>query len=174
MKVILYMTISLNGIIARENNEEDFLSDYNWFTFVELAHKAGCTIWGRKTYDVVTETYSKQLLDTIKEVKKLIVSADKDFKPNEGFESVKSPKDALEKAEELGFKEVILSGGSGLNSSFVKENLIDEIIVNIEPVIIGKGIPLFSPSDFDLKLSEPEVEMKQHGIIQLRYKVRKN
>lgn len=173
MKVVLYMTISLNGIIARENNEEDFLSDYNWGTFVELAHKAGCTIWGRKTYDVVTSTYSKELLDTIKDIKKIIVSTDNEFNPKDGFKSAKSPKDALEKSEKLGFKEVILSGGSNLNSSFVKENLIDEIIVNVEPVIIGKGIPLFSISDFDLKLSEPEIEKKLNGIIQLRYKVKK-
>ncbi len=173
MKVTLYMTISLNGIIARENNEEDFLSDYNWGTFVELSHKAGCFIWGRKTYEIVTNTYSKELLNTISDIKKIIVSTDNEFKPKEGFESAKSPQDALYKAKKFGFKELILSGGSGLNSSFVKENLIDEIVVNIEPVVIGKGIPLFSPTDFDLKLSEPEVETKVDGIIQLRYKVRK-
>ena len=38
MKVILYMAMSLNGYIARENGDEDFLSHENWNTFCELAN----------------------------------------------------------------------------------------------------------------------------------------
>lgn len=47
VKVILYMATSVNGVIARENNEEDFLSEDNWDTLFQLANKSGCIIWGR-------------------------------------------------------------------------------------------------------------------------------
>ena len=52
MKVILFMAISLNGIIARENNEEDFLSNKNWQMLVKLTNRTGCVIWGHKTHEL--------------------------------------------------------------------------------------------------------------------------
>lgn len=172
MKVILYMAISLNGIIARENNEEDFLSHNNWLTFVELAHKTGCMIWGRKTHDVV-RTWGKEYWNEIKDVKKVIVSSKTDSKLEEGCISATSPQDALTKLVKQGFDSVVLTGGSTLNSSFAKAGLIDEVIVNVEPVVIGKGIALFNPDDFDLNMELLKTKTLGHGIIQIRYKVRK-
>ena len=43
-------------------------------------------------------------------------------------------------------KSVVVTGGSKMNSSFAKSGLIDEVILNVEPVIIGEGIPLFDPA----------------------------
>ena len=51
MKVILYIAQTINGVIARENYDEDFLSDINWKVFVKLTEKIGCFIVGRKTYE---------------------------------------------------------------------------------------------------------------------------
>ena len=39
MKISMYMAATVNGIIARENGKEDFLSDYDWDIFVKLAKK---------------------------------------------------------------------------------------------------------------------------------------
>lgn len=171
MKVILYMAISLNGIIARKNNEEDFLSHDNWFTLVKLGHKIGCMIWGRKTHDIV-RTWEAEYWNEIKDVKKVIVSSKPDVKLEEGCIAATSPQDAIDKLKKQGFKSAILTGGSTLNSSFAKEGLIDEVIVNVEPVIIGKGVTLFNPDDFDLNLELVEIKKLGHGIVQLRYKVK--
>jgi len=67
----------------------------------------------------------------------------------------------------------LLIGGSSLNTAFAKENLIDEIILNIEPIIIGKGIPLFSIDDFDLPLELISTEKNNSGIVTIYYKVKK-
>lgn len=172
MKVVLYMAMSLNGIIARENNEEDFLSHENWRTFVELVHQAGCMIWGRKTHEVV-KTWEKQYLEDIADVTKVIVTSDEGYDVGEGFERAASPEKALEILKRRGFREVVLSGGSTLNSSFASKHLIDRVIVNIEPVVIGKGIPLFVSEAFEMKLDLLRVEQLQDGLVQLHYKVRK-
>ena len=164
------MAISMNGIIARENNEEDFLSHENWNTFVELAHKAGCMIWGRKTHEVV-ETWEEKYLYEIKGIKKVVVSSDPSFKVGEGSLKVSTPKEALQSLSERGFEEVIVSGGAKLNTSFAKVNLIDEIILNVDSVVVGKGIPLFFPDDFDLKLKLIRTKRINENIIQLHYKV---
>ena len=170
MKVTLFMAISLNGIVARENNEEDFLSHDNWKTFVELAHKTGCIIWGRKTHEVV-RTWGEEYLKDIVGATKVVVSANNNFELEDGYIRAASPKDAVKKLENLGFKEALLAGGSGLNTSFAKERLIAEIILNIEPVLIGRGVHLFSPEEFDLKLTLIETEKITADIFQVHYKV---
>lgn len=170
MKVILYMAMSINGIIARENNEEDFLSHANWKTFIEFGKATRCFIWGRKTQEVV-KTWEPEFHRDIKDFTKIVVSSDKDYNPGHGFIKAESPGEAINKLKELGFKEVILTGGSKLNSSFAKRGLIDELIYNIEPVIIGKGIPVFSPEAFDLKLKLLSFKELKNSLIQLRYEV---
>ena len=67
------MAISVNGIIATKEGSEDFLSHDNWIQFVELAHKIGCFIWGRKTYDAVTK-WKGDYLNDLKDVKKVAFS----------------------------------------------------------------------------------------------------
>lgn len=171
MKVILFMAISLNGIVARENNEEDFLSNDNWGTFVELAYKTGCIIWGRKTCEVV-QSWDKKYSESLSDVKKVVVTTDKDILLDEGYIKADSPRSAIDILTKRGFSEVILSGGSKLNSSFAKMNLINEIILNIDPVIIGKGIPLFDSEEFDLKLSLLKSKRIARDTVQLRYRVR--
>lgn len=120
MKVTLFMAISLNEIIARENNEEDFLSNENWQTLVKLIHETGCVIWGRKTHDVV-RTWEKEYWDQIKKVRKIIVSSEKNLELEETCTQASSPREALEKLSSKDFQNVILSGGSTLNSSFQKK-----------------------------------------------------
>jgi dihydrofolate reductase len=172
MKVILYMAMSVNGLIARENGDEDFLSETNYQTFVGLAHKSGCMIWGRKTHEAV-RNYERDAFKPIEDIKKIVVSRNIDFQLEDGFEIVKSPKKALDKLNQQGFKEVILTGGSSLNSSFAKENLIDEVILNIQSIIVGEGVPLFSPENFELALKLKEVKKVSNEIIQLHYIVNK-
>ena len=53
MEVVLYMAMSVNGMIADESCNEDFLSDVNWKTLIDLSEKYGGFIIGRKTYDAV-------------------------------------------------------------------------------------------------------------------------
>lgn len=170
MKVVLYMAISANAIIARENNKEDFLSHDNWITFAKLAKKAGCMIWGRKTHEIVRK-WEKEYHDDIRNVTKLVVSADPDFRLEAGYHPAKSPEEALKLLRSKGFREVILTGGSMLNSSFAKAGLIDEIILNVEPVVVGRGIGLFFPAEFVLRLKLLGIKKIGRGIVQLHYRV---
>src|SRR3989344_2491873 len=134
MKVILFMAISLNGIIARENNEEDFLSEINWTSMVSLAKKFRCIIWGRRTHEVV-KTWDQHYHDDLKDIRKIVISKDVNFNTGRDYILVDSPKEALDLLKKERFENALLSGVSGLNASFAKEKLIDEIILNIEPVL---------------------------------------
>ena len=170
MKVVLYMAQTVNGVIARENYGEDFLSHQNWEVFVQLAENIGCFIVGRKTYEEVSK-WEGYNFDSVK-AKKIIVSRDKKSKLAAGYIAADSPKTALDKASELGFSKVLLTGGGTLNSSFMKAGLVDEVIINIEPYVLGKGVRIFSEESFENKLHLVDMK-KLNGIIQLHYKVEK-
>ena len=164
------MTISLNGIIARENREEDFISYKSWLIWLNAVRENGCVIFGRKTYQNLI-TWPKRYLKDLQGIKVIVISANSDYQVGSGFELTSSPQEALEKLEKQGFKNVVLTGGSTLNSSFAKLGLIDEVILNVEPVIEGKGIPLFKPENFELKLELIEMKQSKGKTIQLQYKV---
>ena len=170
MKVILWMAMSVNGIIARENNEEDFLSHQGWNEWVKFIRDAGCMVWGAKTYKVVSG-WKKEYFKDIEGVRAIIVSSNLKNLSDERFGLANSPQNALEILKKEGFDRVVLTGGSTLNSSFAKLGLIDEIVLSVEPVVVGQGIPLFKSDLFDLKLELVSIAKINQNLIQLHYRV---
>jgi len=167
------MAISANGIIATETGGEEFLSHENWEKFCELAREFGNFIVGRKTYEAVRKWDGGYNFDDLKEVEKIIISQDQDFKLDEGYTLARSPANALAKLSQKGYEKALVTGGANINSAFAKANLLDEIILNVEPVFVGKGIPLFAPQDFELKANLISSEKSKTGIVTLKYSVSK-
>ncbi len=170
MKVILTMAITANGIIATKAGSEEFFPDEIWPWFVKQAKKTGCFVCGRKTYEAMV-SWEEEYVKDLDGVKKIVVSSSNPMLMN-GFELASSPKEALSKLEADGFKEVTVSGGL-INSSFAKAGLVEEIILAISPLVLGEGIPVFSPDNFQLSIELIDVEKIDGDIVQLRYKVRK-
>ena len=171
MEVIMWMGMSLNGYIAGEDNNEDFISHDCWLAWLEAIREHGCMVWGRKTHQIV-KTWPKAYIEDIKGVKAIVVSGDPNYQVSADFKLVNSPQAAIDSLEKQGFTSMVLTGGSTLNTAFAKAGLIDEVILNIEPVIEGKGIPLFKPEDFELKLELIEMKQSKGKTIQFHYIVR--
>lgn len=166
------MAISANGIIATKSGSEDFLSHDNWTEFSKLANKVGCIVWGRKTYEEVI-TWGDGYLNDLKNVTKVILTKS-DIALSKGFIKAASPENAIQVCESKGFKKMIITGGATLNKEFAIRNLIDEVILDINAVIVGEGIPVFSNSDFQMKLSLLESKKVSDNVFELRYKVIKD
>jgi len=167
------MAISANGIIATETGDEEFLSHENWEKFCELSRDFGNFIIGRKTYEAVKKWDGGYNFDDLKGIEKIIISQDKNFKLDEGYTLASSPANALEKLSQKGYEKALVTGGANINSAFAKANLLDEIILNVEPVFVGKGIPLFAPQDFELKANLIYSEKSESGIMTLKYSISK-
>lgn len=166
MKVVLYMAISLNGFIAKEDDNTSWISETEWNSYSVAVRKAGCLIVGRRTYHILTK---QPEFAEFKNVKLVAVS-------NKPFVTIAhnhlvaySPKEALETLKE--FDTVVVAGGGILNSAFLKEGLVDEIYIDIEPIVLGKGIKLFDDEDFETKLELLGAKQLSSNEIQLRYKV---
>ena len=69
-------------------------------------------------------------------------------------------------------KDIWLMGGGELAKSLFVENLVDEISLNIHPVLLGTGIPLFPGLGKQLDLELLECKAHQNGCVQVTYRVR--
>jgi dihydrofolate reductase len=60
-------------------------------------------------------------------------------------------------------------GGADLAATFLRYGLIDEYRIYVHPVVIGRGRPLFPPSDTTLNLRLVETRAFGNGVVLLRY-----
>lgn len=165
------MAMSANGMIADKEGKEEFLSDLNWKTFSELVSTHKNIIVGRKTYESVKEWGEQYSFDHFTAATKVILTRNAEYVLPEGYFRAFSPKDALKAVFDADVENALIAGGASVSSGFAKEGLLNEIILNIEPAMLGNGIPLFNPDDFELKLSLMQVTQLEEGIVQLRYTV---
>ena len=60
-------------------------------------------------------------------------------------------------------------GGADLAATFMRHDLIDEYRVYVDPVIVGRGHPMFKPSDNVFELQLAETRVFGNGVVMLRY-----
>ncbi len=165
MKVTLYMAMTINGMIARHNDDTSWISKEEWDSYSLAVRSAKNLIIGHRTYNILTK---QPEFSEFKDVKIVVVSKN-------GFQTLSknhliahSPKEALKLLKDA--KEVIVAGGGILNKSFIKENLVNELIIDIEPLILSKGIKLFAEEDFERSLELIKTKQLSKNEIQLHYK----
>lgn len=170
MKVFLYMAISANGYIARQDDNTDWVSEQEWKNYLSVLKSTGCAVIGRRTYD---------LIDANDEVANdcfyVVMTSNKKMRSHREnvLFTTKGAKNIVELLSAKGFAEMCISGGSKVNSTFAKAHLIDEVFLDIEPIILGNGIPLFHPKSFELDLKLVGVSQLKKDLVQLHYKVRR-
>jgi len=166
MKVILYMTITVDGYIAKTNGETPWSND-EWNLFNNTITSVGALIVGRVTYDLMNENGT---LDPFNNIVTIIVTSNpQPNTPTRVF--VKSPEEAITCLAQKGFKTCIVAGGSSLNKSFIRKKLVHEVYLDIEPHIFGEGITLFDGDCKDVVLELKHTFAYGKSGIALRYKV---
>ena len=169
-KVVLYIAESLDGFIAKEDNDISWLSivektneDYGYNDFVNTIDTV---IMGRKTYEKVLSFG----IEFPHKFKKCYVLSRTLEGTNENVQFYDGNINGLIKIlkSESG-KSIFVDGGAEVVREFRNENLIDEYIISIIPVLLGKGIRLFKDADMENKLKLIESKVFDSGLVQLRY-----
>jgi dihydrofolate reductase len=170
-KVILYIATSLDGYIAKPNDDLSFLSiveqegqDYGYADFVKTVDTV---IVGRKTYDKVTSMGFD------------FPHADKDAyiitrTPRPTVGSVKfytgDLKTLVGKLKTESGKNIFCDGGAEMVNELLKDNLIDEFIISVIPILVGNGTKLFKDNRPEQKLELVSVKSFDKGLTQLHFK----
>ena len=172
-KVILYIAASLDGFIAGSDGDISWLDKYQGggddYGYSEFYENVGTSIMGANTYEkaltlkggidnnMPTYVITHRKLQTISDAKITLYSGNLP-------ELIKN----IQKRTE---KNIWLVGGGQLTQSFLKEALIDEIILSTIPLILGEGISLFSNTRKEINLEMTNTERYQSGIMQTQYRV---
>ena len=170
MTVTLWMAVSLNGMAARDDQSEDFLSKTDWEMFLDLARACDGVIWGRVTHQLFEQSVRRHF----GELPIVVVTRDRMFATRPGSIRASSPQEAVALLMRPGSNRILLAGGSQLNAAFAQEGLIDEVILAIEPVVVAKGIPMVAPNAPDLRLSLLGVDDRRSPTLRLHYRVLKS
>ncbi len=83
----------------------------------------------------------------------------------------KNPKDVLTMIQEMGYQDALLAGGETLNSAFLKEKLISEMRIIMEPLVIGHGKSLFNIDGVLQEATLTNVEKLDKGVVELTYQL---
>ena len=164
MHITMMMAVTLDGKIAKTSNHfPNWTSPEDKKLFAKISKEAGVVIMGEKTF----VTFPAPLKDRLN----VVFSLDENPKEISGVKWVKGdPEEVISELEAMGYKSAILGGGAFINGLFLEKNLIDEIIVTIEPKIFGEGLSLFK-GDFDKDLKLESVEKINGDSVVLKYKV---
>jgi dihydrofolate reductase len=66
-------------------------------------------------------------------------------------------------------KDVLLAGGVSVAQQALAAKLVDEVVLQVRPVLLGRGVRLFGAAQVDLRCTEA---IRGEGAVHLRYEVR--
>jgi len=176
MKVILVAVTSINGKLTHGDDP----NIYTWTSkedseiFFRLIEKHNLIVMGSKTYEAV-----RSIIKLKKDKLRIVLTRNprkyKDDTVKGSLEfSSESPKDLVKRLETKGYKEMLLVGGTKVNTAFLKNGLVDELHLTIEPLIFGKGKNLVLDEEFYVSLELFEFKrLNKKGTLCLIYKVNK-
>ena len=170
-KVILYIAMSLDGYIAKSDDNIDFLStveeegeDYGYADFIK---DIDTVILGRKTYDKVL---SFNIPFPHADKNTYIIT--RQSKPAEGNITFYNGDltQLITDLKNAEGKDIFIDGGATLVHAMLKEQLIDEFIISVIPHFLGGGISLFKNGRPEQQLQLVQLKRFKKGLVQLHYK----
>lgn len=165
------MATSANGFIARTNDKTDW-SSVELDAYMSKVKETGNLVVGRKTYELMLNDPSPDAdMEKVGNPLVVVVTNSKKYKDNDSTKFVSSAKESLAFLQSKNFTHVMVAGGSKLIASFLTEGLVDELFLDIEPLLFGQGIPLLIPTELELNLQLLDTKILGKNSVQLHYKV---
>ena len=165
-KIILNIASSIDGFIARENGEIDWLPEITDSSFADFLKNVDTVIMGKTTYDQVL-TFGEY---PYKGMKSYVFTRNPDQPKDEHVEFVSDVDKFVKENVSNSGKDIWLVGGAEIISFFLNRGLVNEIVLSIIPVVLGKGVPLFKNIQKETKL-ELIKTTEYDKLVELHYNV---
>lgn len=172
MTTVLYMAQTVNGMVADMHDDTAFVSEAGWNFYKEVVANSQVVIMGRRTFEVMEKEDSLSYLEGKMVV--VLTSNPQDSGKENVFMTGDSPNDIIKNLREQGFTEIFISGGGITNAGFLQAGLVDQLVLDIEPKLLGQGIPLCAPTDCQIDLQLERSEEFGTGGVRLFYAVQRD
>jgi len=187
-KMFLFMMVTLDGFMEGENHDISWHNvdqEFNDFAAKQLQEDMGTLVFGRTTYELMysywpnatpsdpKDAIVKDLMDTLP---KIVVSHSlENVQDEKNWKNVRVIKDNLkeefEKLKSEEGKDIAVLGSNNVCVTLLEERLLDEIRIMINPVVIGKGTPLFAGIQDKQKFGLQSTRTFRNGNVLLTYSV---
>ena len=167
----VFIGTSVDGFIARPDGALDFLPagggephGYN-----EFFASVDALVIGRKTFETVTSfpewPYGGKPVIVLSSRPLDLSKVPAGLQQMEG-----SPREIVSKLEARGMRHIYVDGGVTIQR-FLREGLIQRLIITRVPVLIGEGIPLFGSLPKDVRLQHVQTQHYPSGLVKTEYLV---
>ncbi|MBL4807248.1 MAG: dihydrofolate reductase [Rhodobacteraceae bacterium] len=175
VKGIIYIAASLDGFVARENGDLDWLMKQDTagedFGYDALMASVDGLVMGRGSYKTVAGfdewPYQKPVIVLSKSLTQHDIPArlrDKVMLSRE------TPSDLMQRLDTEGWKAAYIDGGLVVQS-FLRDGLIDEITLTHIPILLGSGKPLFGPLNAEIDLVHVSTTSYKSGLVHSHYRL---
>jgi len=188
-KVISFMHVSLDGFVCGPREEMDWIiMDEEIFQdAMDLAAAADMALYGRTTYQMM-ESYWPTVLanpsstglelhhaEWVENINKIVFSKTLErVEWNNTRLITKNIAEEIIKLKHQPGSNMMIFGSPTLTHNFMEWGLIDEYRFNINPVILGRGTPLFENISHRIHLQLLSEKKFKSGVIGLHYKAKNN
>ena len=167
MNTTLFLSVSIDGMIADKQGIPLF-PEGAWEDWCALVNDADNVIAGRSSFEQLKDDDMASVLHPTHKI--VLSSSDIDL-GDATWQQAKSPSEALEMLEKRGVEEAIIGGGRAVAHSFMREHLVDFIVVDLQPVAFGVGTPMFGDAIDIPRLKLVSSEQLNADALRLRYQV---
>jgi len=168
MKTYLLAAISADGFIAR--NAEEFSLDWTSqedTKFFRSRTRGMVVVMGATSYKILYQRMGRGMPNRLNVV---YTKTPEEFEGHDIMTAEKEPADLLKELERQGHSEVAIIGGSTIYTLFLKAGVVDTLYLTVEPILFGKGVPLFN-EPLDAKLQLKSTKQLNDNTILLEYSV---
>lgn len=174
MSNIVYIATSMDGFITDRNNGLDWLEtvpnpdrlDFGWSRFLS---RIDAVVMGRKTFETVCGfdcdwPYPKPVFVASRSLTALPDAYEEKAELIQG-----SPSTLVKQLRTRGYDRIYIDGGETVRA-FLSQDLIDDIIITVVPVLLGGGTPLFTglPGQMEFELIKSRVYL--NALVQNHYR----
>jgi dihydrofolate reductase len=96
-----------------------------------------------------------------------------DWHPEASYHFVDNPAAAIAKAQDLAGERIVAVNAGDVGSQILAAGLVDEVAMDVVPVIFGSGKRYFSRIADQHLLDDPHVVIQGERVLHLRFKVRR-
>jgi dihydrofolate reductase len=185
-KIISFMHLSLDGFVAGPNGEMDWIKvDQEIFDHVEKRIKEGDTaLYGRVTYQMM-ESYWPTAADQpnaskhdiehskwYKQAHKIVLSKTLEGSGLSNTTIISDNlSDSINAIKQQAGNDILLFGSPSATHALIQQNLIDGYWLFVNPIVLGRGIPLFVDIQDKINLNLVTTRQFSCGVTELNYTV---
>lgn len=174
MKVIMVVVSSVNGKITKgqDSNIYSWTSKEDSELFFSLIEKNNLIVMGSRTYRA-----SRKFFKHRKNRLRVVMTRNPRKYLSEAIRGMleftdEIPVELIKRLESKGHRKMLLVGGAEINALFLRQSLVNEIYLTIEPKLFGSGTSLMKEDNFNKQLKLASIKrLNDQGTLQLKYKI---